>query len=133
MGSLHSTSAVPTDAATSCNTAQQGCHDEAAGTSLPPCLKGFHCGLWYVQVVLGTKRAREVTQEILETHCIASDRSPDLQQANGSAAAAAGANGNAKAGPSGAAAQQQQEDVDEEPAEEAGKGAAAAGSKRGRR
>ena len=42
-----------------------------------------------MQVVLSTKRARAATQEILETHCIASDRSPDLQL-DGTAAAANG-------------------------------------------
>jgi hypothetical protein len=44
-------------------------------------------------VVLCTERAKAATQEILETHCIASDRSPDLQLDGGAAAVAAAANG----------------------------------------
>jgi len=67
-----------------------------------------------LQLVLATAKAKAATQDILAQHCIASDRSVDLQRAQqGAAGAAAGAGAGPSAKSKGrgkaAAAQQQQE------------------------
>jgi hypothetical protein len=43
------------------------------------------------QVVLRTDKAKEATKEVLATHCISSDRSPDLEAGAGAKAAKAAA------------------------------------------
>jgi hypothetical protein len=57
-----------------------------------PCVCSFYN--MHTQLVLATEHARTATKAILECHCIASDRSPDL---SGEEAAAAAANGHALA------------------------------------
>ncbi|KAI8465037.1 MAG: trypsin-like cysteine/serine peptidase domain-containing protein [Monoraphidium minutum] len=82
----------------------------------------LHFDLDYNQkIVLRTDRAKEATLEVLETHCIASDRSPDLQ--------AGGAAGVTNGGAAGAAADDGEADAEAEA--EAGGGKVAGKRQRG--